>query len=226
MDIHTRHTISDTDLIAPSSFTNDQNGWYKPMERNIKMLGEKAAAHAWIHDQSKIYLTRWSKRAMISVVVLSVISGTGTLSGFIQDKIPGWAFIIFAIFSYSVAIIQGIQEVFDFDNSIMEHKIAYTKFLALYHSIQKQLALQRCERQNAKDFYSHVLTEIDSLTFYSPEAIPSVELQYNKRFKNHHTFNFKNNQQMQPTQPTPPTQQIIRTLSSPSQDFGTQTEEV
>lgn len=175
-----------------ATYDDIPNGWNKPTERNIRSLGEKAAAHAWMHDKCVTYFNWWSKRLSVIAMVLSVISGTGALSGYIQEEIPRWAFLIFSALSYCVAILGGIDEIFKFDDAIMNHKVAYTKYLALYHNIQKQLALRPDERQAAKDYYSYVLLEIDSLAFYSPHIIDQVVAEYKKRFKNHHTFNIKN----------------------------------
>jgi hypothetical protein len=62
------------------------------------------------------------------------------------------------------------------------HRLAASKYSEVYHSVQKQLALYRRDRENAKDYINWITEKSDTLLLSSPDISDAIIDEYLTKF--------------------------------------------
>jgi hypothetical protein len=141
--------------------------------RSVKMLkkiGDKAMGYRWMHDQESEYYLRWEYFFRIISIVLSTTLAALTSSSILADvsDYAKNAFnITILVLSIVVGIVVGIKDFGDFKVIAIEHKNIAAEYASLYHSIQKEFALDK-NRLLDDIFFNDIVSSYDNLQSDAP----------------------------------------------------------
>jgi len=122
--------------------------WNCAIEQLIKGLGEKALSLSWLHSRSEKRYVYLNNYLAIPTIVLSTITGAGSI-GF--GDLKEISYIMGGI-SIIVSIISTLNSYFSFAKRSEAHRITSVNYSKLYLQISIELSLPRQERMNVTDF--------------------------------------------------------------------------
>lgn len=157
------------------------NGWNEKIEENTLKLGSKSGVYRIMHDDASSYFAYIDRAISITTIIL--ITLTGTISFSIASIEEGVVYkIVTGCVLYVVAVLTGIKDFFNLTKMSEQHKLYSIRFSALYHNIQRQLSLEKKERQNGKDYIGWINSEFDSLLFSNPDIPDKIKEKASKKY--------------------------------------------
>jgi hypothetical protein len=157
------------------------NGWNEKIENSVYLLRSKSGAYRMMHDESSSFYSYWNKIISISTIILVTLTGTSSFSiAFVESGVV-YNLIIGGVL-YIVAVLAGIKDFLNLTEISNKHKLYSIRFSALYHNIQRQLALEYEDRQDGKDYIGWINSEFDSLLFSNPEIPEKIKLRSLEQF--------------------------------------------
>ncbi len=159
------------------------NGWNLMTEKAVKGFGEKAASYKWMHDRSAGYYGQFAMWWGIFNTAVLLGVGTSVFSSIAYCNTVWWVQIITGLVTYLVTFSVNISNFLDFQGCSKEHKRAGSEWSELYHNIQRQLVLNRRDRQYAKDYLMWITKEFDSLYNRSPDIPDTISNKFTKSFQ-------------------------------------------
>lgn len=150
------------------------NSWNKKLENGIMVLGSKSGAYRMMHDEASSYYSNFNKVISIISIFLITLTGTSAFSvAFIEE---GTVYkIIIGCVLYIVGVLTSIKEFLNLTEISDKHKLYSIRFSALYHNIQRQIALEPIDRQDGKDYIGWINSEFDNLLFSNPDIPDKIK---------------------------------------------------
>lgn len=153
--------------------------WNEATEGLIKGIGEKALSMSWLHNRSEKRYKYLNNFLAIPSIVLSSITGAGSIGFGSENGIS----VIMGGISLLVSILSTLNSYFVFAQRSTEHRIASIQYSKLYLTISIELALPRHKRMYVKDFLKVISQEIQRLNEIQPQIPDTVIKAYNVHFK-------------------------------------------
>jgi hypothetical protein len=157
--------------------------WTSAIEALIKAQGEKALSYNWLHTRSEKRYTFLNNYLAIPTIVISTITGAGSI-GFGGNQDVSYAM---GILSIIVSIISTLNSYFLFAKRAESHRITAVSYSKLYLQISIELALPRSKRMNVKDFLKIVSEQIQRMNEIQPQIPDKVIQDYQSKFKDEPT---------------------------------------
>lgn len=152
------------------------------IEALIKGIGEKALALSWLHTSSEKRYNYLNNFLAIPAIILSTITGAGSI-GFGSSTDISYAM---GAISIIVSIISTLNSFFSFAKRSESHRITAVSYNKLYLQISIELSLPRKKRLNVKEFMKSVSEQIVRLNEIQP-AVPDVVIKdFKKVFKDYY----------------------------------------
>lgn len=162
--------------------TEHHISWNSTFEGLLKDEGEKCLSMMWLHNKAERKYTFLNHFIALPVMLLSTLSGAGsigseTLFGGIAE-----ASIIIGFVSIGVGFLQLINNYFAWLRRAEGHKIAGITYEKLYNFIRVELALPRIERMVAKDILKVVRETMERLNEVAPQIPNDIIQEYQVKF--------------------------------------------
>lgn len=158
---------------------NESIIWSSSVEKLIKDIGEKSLSYSWLHRRSEKRFSYYNNFLAIPAIVLSTITGAGSI-GFGKD---GSISLVMGGISILVSIIATLNSYFSFAKRAEAHRITSVSYNKLYLMISIELSLPRVKRVSVKDFLKMVSDSITRLKEIEPQIPDKVISEYKIKFK-------------------------------------------
>lgn len=158
--------------------------WNSATETLVKRIGEQSQSYQWLHRRSEDIYNYWNNFLAIPAIVLSTITGAGSI-GFGNSGED--ANLILGSFSIAVSIISTLNSYFGYAKRAESHRITAIHYSKLNLQISIELSLPRERRMLVKDFLKGISEQIMRLNEVSPNISDVVIEDYKKRFVNEPT---------------------------------------
>ena len=158
--------------------SRDNIDYNKDLEVLLKDNAEECESLGILHRASYEKYSRLSNYINIPVIILSSAIGfaTGIDIGYSNMN------IILGIGSIFVGIIKSIDTYFQLGKRSESHRLCSLQYQQIHKKIQIELALQREQRQTAKDMLSVIKTDIKNLQDISPLIDQDIIDNYNTKY--------------------------------------------
>jgi len=158
--------------------SRDNIDYNKDLELLLKDNAEECESLGILHRASYEKYNRLSNYINIPVIILSSAIGfaTGIDIGYANMN------IILGVGSIFVGIIKSIDTYFQLGKRSESHRLCSLQYQQIHKKIQIELALQREQRQTAKDMLSVIKTDIKNLQDISPLVDQDIIDNYNEKY--------------------------------------------
>lgn len=158
--------------------SRDNIDYNKDLEVLLKDNAEECESLGILHRASYEKYSRLSNYINIPVIILSSAIGfaTGIDIGYANMN------IILGVGSIFVGIIKSIDTYFQLGKRSESHRLCSLQYQQIHKKIQIELALQREQRQTAKDMLSVIKTDIKNLQDISPLVDQDIINNYNDKY--------------------------------------------
>ena len=158
--------------------SRDNIDYNKDLELLLKDNAEECESLGILHRASYEKYNRLSNYINIPVIILSSAIGfaTGIDIGYANMN------IILGVGSIFVGIIKSIDTYFQLGKRSESHRLCSLQYQQIHKKIQIELALQRDQRQTAKDMLSVIKTDIKNLQDISPLVDQDIIDNYNEKY--------------------------------------------
>ncbi len=169
---------SDITALNKHHRSRDNIDYNKDLELLLKDNAEECESLGILHRASYEKYNRLSNYINIPVIILSSAIGfaTGIDIGYANMN------IILGVGSIFVGIIKSIDTYFQLGKRSESHRLCSLQYQQIHKKIQIELALQREQRQTAKDMLSVIKTDIKNLQDISPLVDQDVIDNYNAKY--------------------------------------------
>jgi hypothetical protein len=148
------------------------------LEHLLKIHAEECESLGILHLASYEKFSRRSNYINIPVIILSSAIGFATGIDIGYDNMN----IILGVGSIFVGIIKSIDTYFQLQKRAEGHRMCSLQYEQINKKIQIELALDRKERQSAKDMLNIIKTDIKNLQDISPLIDKDIIVDYNKKY--------------------------------------------
>ena len=148
------------------------------LEHLLKIHAEECESLGILHLASYEKFNRRSNYINIPVIILSSAIGFATGIDIGYDNMN----IILGVGSIFVGIIKSIDTYFQLQKRAEGHRMCSLQYEQINKKIQIELALDRSERQSAKDMLNIIKTDIKNLQDISPLIDKDIIHDYNKKY--------------------------------------------
>jgi hypothetical protein len=148
------------------------------LEHLLKIHAEECESLGILHLSSYEKFNRRSNYINIPVIILSSAIGFATGIDIGYDNMN----IILGVGSIFVGIIKSIDTYFQLQKRAEGHRMCSLQYEQINKKIQIELALDRSERQSAKDMLNIIKTDIKNLQDISPLIDKDIIHDYNKKY--------------------------------------------
>jgi hypothetical protein len=148
------------------------------LEHLLKIHAEECESLGILHLSSYEKFNRRSNYINIPVIILSSAIGFATGIDIGYDNMN----IILGVGSIFVGIIKSIDTYFQLQKRAEGHRMCSLQYEQINKKIQIELALDRTERQSAKDMLNIIKTDIKNLQDISPLIDKDIIEDYNKKY--------------------------------------------
>ena len=156
--------------------------WNHELEHLLADEGEKALGSSWLHNQCEIYYATRHQWITIPCVILSTLSGAGSIGSQTMFEDAKSASLAIGAVSIFVGILQTLASFWAFSKLQEAHRNADIQWSKLHRFIAVEMTLPRQERITAKDMLKICRETIERLCESSP-LVPDVVLgAFNKKF--------------------------------------------
>lgn len=162
--------------------TEHHISWNSTFEDLLKDEGEKCLSMMWLHHKAERKYTFLNHFIALPVMLLSTLSGAGSIGSQSMFGDIAEASIIIGFVSISVGFLQLINNYFAWLRRAEGHKIAMITYERLYNFIRVELALPRLERMAAKDILKVVREQMERLNEVAPQIPNDVIREYQAKF--------------------------------------------
>ena len=152
------------------------------LERLLADEGEKALGSSWIHGQAEGYYAKRNQWITIPCVVLSTLSGAGSIGSQTMFSDGRTASLAIGAISIGVGILQTLGGFWSFAKLQEAHRQADIAWHKLHRFISVEMTLPRNERIAAKDMLKICREQIERLSETSPLVPESIVDEFNKKF--------------------------------------------
>jgi hypothetical protein len=156
--------------------------WNHELERLLADEGEKALGLSWIHNQAETYYAKRNQWITIPCVVLSTLSGAGSIGSQTMFSDGKTASLAIGAVSIGVGILQTLGGFWSFAKLQEAHRQADIAWHKLHRFISVEMTLPRQERILAKDMLKICREQIERLSETAPIVPDSIVDDFNKRF--------------------------------------------
>lgn len=170
-------------LNIKASKIENNNSWSSETEAIVAEVGEKAQGYVWMHNRNASYLVDWDTRYSNVEIILSILTGTSVFTTINDCQELSLVTLVTGIIIYMTAVIRAIHQNRKYPEQASAHRLAASKYSEIYHSVQKQLALYRRDRENAKDYINWITEKFDTLLLSSPGMDDPIKEEYLIKFK-------------------------------------------
>lgn len=149
--------------------------WKDEQEEILKSWAENAICYKIMHDQS--YKKYWALNMWfnIPIIIISTVAGSGNFSiPNITDKYKEYAIYSIGILNILSAILATVSSYIGCAQSLESHRMAANSWGKFSRRIQMELAKERCDRPNAKDFIKYTIDEYDRLYELAPSITNDI----------------------------------------------------
>jgi uncharacterized membrane protein YgcG len=171
-------TVDATAALHKPHRSRDNIDYNKDLEVLLKDNAEECESLGILHRASYEKYSRLSNYINIPVIILSSAIGfaTGIDIGYANMN------IILGVGSIFVGIIKSIDTYFQLGKRSESHRLCSLQYQQIHKKIQIELALQREQRQTAKDMLSVIKTDIKNLQDISPLVDQDIINNYNAKY--------------------------------------------
>ena len=172
------HSTIDAAALHKHHRSRDNIDYNKDLELLLKDNAEECESLGILHRASYEKYNRLSNYINIPVIILSSAIGfaTGIDIGYANMN------IILGVGSIFVGIIKSIDTYFQLGKRSESHRLCSLQYQQIHKKIQIELALQREQRQTAKDMLSVIKTDIKNLQDISPLVDQDIIDNYNDKY--------------------------------------------
>jgi hypothetical protein len=158
----------------------------------LEKIGTKSMGYRWMHDQEYAYYIKVDNNLKIISLILAGILTTlssSTLTDTVaqNNSIVNAINILQLIFSLLVIIFLGIKDNGDYKMRAVEHKSTSTEFATIYHSIQKEFAIDKNKLVD-EIFINDIVKDYDKLSSDAPIIRRSTMDKYSDILKSGHSI--------------------------------------
>jgi hypothetical protein len=171
-------------LNIKSQKIENNNSWSTETEIIAAEIGEKAQGYVWMHNRNASYLTDWDTRYSNVEIILSILTGTSVFTTLNDCQDLSLVTLVTGIIIYMTAVVRAIHQNRKYPERASAHRLAGSKYSEVYHSVQRQLALYRRDRENAKDYINWITEKFDTLLLSSPGMDDNIREEYLVKFRN------------------------------------------
>ena len=140
------------------------NDWNDKIEKTMVNLGCKCGAYRIMHDESADRCYNIDSYMSIISITLSTLTATSIFS--LEDNYI--VKIASGVVVYFIAFLTSMKHFLNYTEMSEQHKLYSIRFSALYRDIQRQLYLDKKDRQSGKEYLNFINGELDNLLFSNP----------------------------------------------------------
>ncbi len=149
--------------------------WSNYLDKLLSDIKVKCDQYIKVHEEQ---CTKYSKKNSIANIISILFAAfSGTISSINNDNLISdndtaklAINIILPILAFTIAIVNGVQQSFDFSgNSYNNHKAA-NGYIVLSNNINRVLSIPYNSRPECNEFYLWVVKEFDNLVANSPKV--------------------------------------------------------
>lgn len=156
--------------------------WNHELEHLLADEGEKALGSAWLHNQCEAYYAKRHQWITIPCVVLSTLSGAGSIGSETMFADGKTASLSIGAVSIFVGILQTLASFWGFAKLQEAHRNADIQWSKLHRFIAVEMTLPRQERITAKDMLKICRETIERLSETSPLVPDEITHAFIKKF--------------------------------------------
>jgi hypothetical protein len=156
--------------------------WNHELEKLLAQEGEKALGSSWIHNQAENYYDLRNQWVQIPCVVLSTLSGAGSIGSQTMFNDAKTASLIIGAVSLGVGILQTLGGFWAFAKLQEAHRQADIAWHKLHRFISVEMTLPRNERIAARDMLKICREHVERLSETSPLIPSAIVNNFNNRF--------------------------------------------
>jgi len=141
--------------------------WNAKLERSIQSLGELSLGYKWMHcEMAKDYSTVYNRLMYGSIALGPFVGVVNTINQTFADTtiIP----LLITIFSFLTGVLAGIIKFCDYEEKVTNHMAAAARYTSLANNARIQLNLEKCDREDSKQYMVWYTTSYGNLFESSP----------------------------------------------------------
>lgn len=154
--------------------------WTKEQEQILKIWGEKAAGHRWLHYHASRHYKTINHRLGFANIILTTLAGIGGMGTATQTN-PMFSFF-FAGINVLSAFLASLQKFYQSAEKSETHASLARQFASFYRTISVELMLAPAARTPAKELSKNCRMEYDRMMQIAP-PVPNVSVMaFRKKF--------------------------------------------
>jgi hypothetical protein len=162
--------------------------WNHELEQLLAEEGEKALGSSWLHGQCEAYYAKRNQWITIPCVVLSTLSGAGSIGSQTMFSDGKTASLAIGALSIFIGILQTLGSFWSFAKQQEAHRNADIQWSKLHRFIAVEMTLPRNERIAARDMLKICREGIERLCETSPlipdEILHKFQNKFSKTYAN------------------------------------------
>ena len=177
----------------------DNSPWNYKILLLLKKIGKKTMGYRWMQEQESQYYEKINARFDILEMFILAFLGTVTGGGFINFVVSTdlennkTVYIIITVIQlvtiFIAAIINGYNNVKDYEKKIIDHKNASIKNAELNLNIQYQLSLNVNDRETDKFYLRNTIKAFNDILVLSPTIRNETKKKYLEESNDNEIFN-------------------------------------
>lgn len=179
------------DTRAPKRRSNRSSSsghWSSQLEAIARHAMRQASGYAWMYEHMATTAKRWGDTLNIISGALGGIVGTaGLVSVSTGDGIV-WTHVIELVCGYIVGLIAVLNGTWRLSESQNNNTLTQVSYATKAREIMYQLAISRSERQDAHEFITAILDDIEQLKVSAPIIDARARAAYTRKFKDNPIF--------------------------------------
>ena len=168
-----------------SSIVPNIDSWSCEVEKLLAEWSEKASCWRWLYGRAEKKYRYKYYCFSIPVIILSTLTGTANfgMDSYVPEEYKQGATAIVGGLNLFAGVLSTLQNFLKVAENMESARNSCVSWGKLQRSIQIELSLDRCRRQNSHDFLKVCRAEYDRLTEQSPIVDDDIIDQFKKKFK-------------------------------------------
>jgi hypothetical protein len=166
--------------------------WSDPVEKLCLELTDEAQVRSRIHMKQHMYYRCRNQLFTLPVVILSVISGSGSfISEGYTDLTKKYMIMGIGTLSIFISIVSAVSQFLKLAQNEEANRMAALAWGKFYSRIRFQLYLKRKDRDSCHDFLQSIFSEYDRLYEISPPLLSKFIKHVRKKLRGQDMNGFK-----------------------------------
>ena len=161
--------------------------WSTNIENVLSNYQQQCCKYKWLHDEESRRIKHNNKWLNIVNIAITSVTATSTsitssLSMNTSDLYIQIGNIVYPIALYLTAVINLLQQFFNYEKQAEKHCTFSLRFNALQNNIYRMLTLDIVDRNDISNYFEWVTREYDNMIFNNPSISTHTIKKYEKIF--------------------------------------------